>query len=63
MPKWEYLVIRYDAGRVQVVNGMNINNNPPIVFEYLSIIGKEGWEVIAVSDNNIFAKRPLSDKP
>ena len=77
MQKWEYLYIVADEFHVFRVNMEVLYKTEPSglfssgerygIPEYLSSIGKEGWEVISVSSasasphvsNFLIAKRPL----
>jgi len=72
MQKWEYITIYLSTkdGRVDEVNGKpirkkgededgNINLNEKYkLHDYLTLLGKDGWEVVTSVGAAIIAKRP-----
>lgn len=73
MQNWEYITIYLSAedGRVDEVNGKPIRKRVEDeegnvsmdekykLYEYLALLGKEGWEVATSVGDVIIARRPL----
>jgi hypothetical protein len=66
--EWEYreVVFRdYRGWRTRVVNGRELGNwkNSPTLIEYLEQAGKEGWELVSVSDRHNNQKEAYFKRP
>ena len=72
MQKWEYLAAYCNDGRngltVQHINGIELKNweRGPYISDWLNDRGREGWEMVAWSEQEggrirrLFMKRPLA---
>lgn len=68
MQKWEYLVslvkglYLYTENGVEIKLGKGLNQKSALVWEYLALMGEDGWEVTGVIGNTveyyIFLRRP-----
>ena len=69
MPSWEYMVWRIRSGlgnadaRVQSSDGEEFGSKErPSLYEALSRAGDDGWELVAVTDNQgMVFKRPKAE--
>lgn len=65
MQRWEYLTLDWDWGDDQQRRAFGVNQvkiedwkKDPLLEEYLSKLGEEGWELVAVDEGLYIFKRP-----
>ena len=69
MQKWEHIFVRSYGGVVMLVNGQEVGQMTDMLpvgemlYEFLSEIGEEGWEVVGMAGvrdrTELVLKRPL----
>ncbi len=57
MQRWEYLVV-YDVSKDTAIVTNDDGKEWPL-YDYLNMLGEDGWEVVATIDTDIILKRPL----
>lgn len=67
-PEWEYreVIFRdYRGWRARVVNGVELRDwkNSPTIVEYLEQAGREGWELVSMSDRHNNHKEAYFKRP
>jgi len=68
LQEWEYreVVFRdYRGWRARVVNGIELGDwkNAPTIIEYLEQAGREGWELVSMSDRHNNHKEAYFKRP